>query len=647
TKGRTATSYGPRGAVTRDQMASFVARTIELANSLELTPPLTDLPPYDGTPDFDDVTPSNPHYSNIMRISQAGITQGRSPRRFNPGGTVTREEMAAFVNRTAAFLLGTKYTTNDDYFTDDETSFAEADINGIASRGIAVGDGADTYGPRALVARDQMASFLIRFLARLHADERIKPLPTSSPDAPDGNINGNGGEEQAANTNEGVDVRLTSKAGNSFDGCEITAVAAAPAQDTTDQSKCFRYVAKAADTFVVDGDDSDLEGFLAELSPRDDVTGVYSKSGESTFSLKNEAPLPPEGVTGTAEANTIALQIDDSATTTVDAYNVYRSDASPLPGLACQEQALSYEKIGTVADPSPTTDSGNATFDDANLEPSASYCYKVHSVDDGDESAASVASGEITTTAGSATVAGRPKSQTAFFVDGSTGTTDELDAGDTITLIFNEAMKAPDSGDAIVVRPPGSQTSTTIGCGFPNQCSLSSDGRTITIDVNNPSVNVATNAVIIEQGGYSDAQSTPEFWDLPASPDTTLDEGVQGPISTSATVTNNPNTLGSSLDSGDVITLTFDRAMAAPGTGDRISIDENSNLVCGTNVTCAQPDGQPTVITLTLDGPPFPAPVTLDQNGAEITDQSGFTDTSGVDWDLQRSTDTTLERPAG
>ena len=640
TQGRTATSYGPSGAVTREQMASFIARLVELANTLELAPPLTDLPAYDGTPDFDDVSPSSPHYTNIMRVSQAGISQGTGPRRFNPRGFVTREQMAAFINRTVAFMLGTKYTTNNDYFTDDDTSFAEADINGIASRGIAVGDGVDAYGPKALVARDQMAAFLIRFLARLHADDRISPLPTSSPDAPDGNINGNGEEAQAADTNEGVDVRSTSKTGNSFDGCEITAVAASPAEDTIDPTKCFRYVFKEADTFLVDGEDSDLAGFVAELSPHDDITGTYSKSGESTFSLKNEAPLGPEAVTGAPEANSVTLTIDDSATTTVDNYNIYRSDPAPLVG--CQEQLLtesgSYEEVGTVADPSPTTDSGNATFTDTNLEPSADYCYKVHSVDDGDESTASVATGAITTTAGSATVAGRPTSENAFYVDGDT-----IDAGDTITLIFNEAMKAPDTGDQIVVRPPGSQDETNITCGIPNQCSLSSDGRTITIDVNNPSIDVAKDAVIVQQAGYSDAQSTPEFWDLAASPDKTLNTGAEGPISTGASVTNNPNTLASSLDTGDVITLTFDRAMAAPGTGDRISIGDNSNLVCGTNATCAQPQDQDTIITMTLNGPPFPAPVTLP---AEITAQSGFADTNGLAWDLERSTDKQLERPA-
>ena len=521
TKGKTSTAYDPSGPVTRDQMASFIARMIDVANSLEQTPPLTDLPAYDGTPDFDDVSPTSPHYTNIMRISQAGITQGKGPRRFDPTGRVTREEMAAFINRTAGFLLGSKYTTTDDYFTDDEASFAEADINGIASKGIAVGDGVDTYGPKAQVPRDQMASFLIRSLAQLHADNRIDALPRATNEAPDGNINGTGANAQAANTNEGVDVQSTAKSSNTFEACEITVVAASPTEDTVDATKCFRYVYKTGDVFVVDGANSNFDTFVAQLSPHDDITGKYSKSGQSTFSLKNEAPLGPEGVTGTAQSTTATLTIDDSATPTVDTYSVYRADGSALPGLTCQEQALTFAKVGTTSDPSPNADSGNATFTDTNLQPSKSYCYKVFSVDDGDESAASSSTGPVTTTA----AAGAPRS-----------------------------------------------TSASVG-----------------------------------------SNATP-----------------------------------TALDTGDVITLVFDRVMSAPGSGDRIEIKNNqSNVVCGGNATCvleaAGAGGEMRVIKMTLTGPPFPASVTLP---ADITNQSGFTDANGAAWNVADSPDKTLEIPA-
>jgi hypothetical protein len=476
TRGKTATTYQPAGDVTREQMASFIARLIDLANAKERSQ-LKELPAYDNSPDFDDVPQSSTHYTSIMRISQAGITQGRGPRRFEPQGKVTRAEMAAFVNRTVGFLTGTKYTSTDDYFTDDETSTHEADINGVASEGIAIGDGQDTFGPNLLTRRDQMAAFIVRGLAVLHEDQLINDLGsavtvtvnpstiaaggpitgtitgtavqsatvsgcglTNEPvedtntstagiqftetmpasqasgqctltftvtrtsggpatvtvqvtvagvaEAADGNINGTGANAQAANTNEGVQVTTTDKAGDKFSACEITAVTNPPTEDTTDSTKCASYEYDNTDTFVVDGDNANLAAFEEALSPFDDVTGVYSRTGNSTFSLKNEAPTGPEAVTATPTATKVTLTIDDSATTSVDAYNIYRADPNLL--LGCQEELITFTKVGTALDATPTQDSGNTVFEDTTVAADDTYCYRVNAVDDGDESTAGV-----------------------------------------------------------------------------------------------------------------------------------------------------------------------------------------------------------------------------------------------------------------
>lgn len=429
TRGRNATTYDTRGSVTREQMASFVARKIDLANTLEGTPPLNDLPTYDGSPDYDDVSASNPHFTNIMRLSQAGIVRGRAARRYQPGGLVTREEVAAFIHRATTFLTGAPYPTSDDYFTDDEGSFAEADINAIASRGIAVGDGVDRYGPQALVPRDQMASFLIRALSVHHADKRIRPLP-----AP---------------------------------------VAGRP------------FTVPAIGAYFVNGDN-------------------------------------PAG--------------------------------------------------------------GDAA----------------------------------------------------------------IDAGDTIVLTFNEAMKAPDRSDRIRIEQRGG-TSSTITCDVPNTCEISTDMRTIAIEYRDRTA-VRAPAKIVEQGGFSDAASPPASWDLTAaSADTTI-ELAPSPRSLDATVANDIATLGSTLNSGDVITLTFDREVAEPSPGDRLDVGKlDHHIVCGGNATCRRmlepATKKMTIIQMKLTERPFAPsdPAASVQLPVEINGHDGFTDHGGSDWDIAGSPDKVLE----
>ena len=85
TTGTSATTYGPAGSVTREQMAAFLAR---LWRAL-------------GNPCSDDPTPFTDvaAIADIACIFHLGITTGTSPTTYAPGATVTREQMAAFLER--------------------------------------------------------------------------------------------------------------------------------------------------------------------------------------------------------------------------------------------------------------------------------------------------------------------------------------------------------------------------------------------------------------------------------------------------------------------------------------------------------------------------------------------------------------------
>jgi hypothetical protein len=178
TSGVAPNSYGPDQVVSRGQMASFIARTIDEAGRLQLVS-LGHLP--DSAPDAFTDDAGSPHEANINRLASAGIINGTGPGAFSPGNAVTRGQMASFINRAQAFLGGTAFSSNEDFFTDDTGSAHETNINGIASVGIAQGVTASTYAPDQSVTRGQMAAFLIRYLGLVNDVDAIKSLPDPGP----------------------------------------------------------------------------------------------------------------------------------------------------------------------------------------------------------------------------------------------------------------------------------------------------------------------------------------------------------------------------------------------------------------------------------------------------------------------------------
>jgi hypothetical protein len=105
----------------------------------------------------------NVHEGSIEAIAAAGITAGCNPPtndRYCPANSVTRGQMAAFLVR--ALDLN---PTSSDYFTDDNDSVFESDINRLAAAGITGGcnpPANDRFCPSKRVTRGQMAAFLVR-----------------------------------------------------------------------------------------------------------------------------------------------------------------------------------------------------------------------------------------------------------------------------------------------------------------------------------------------------------------------------------------------------------------------------------------------------------------------------------------------------
>jgi len=107
-------------------------------------------------PPFSDIG-SSPFKNDIVWLRNEGITGGCTATKFCPNDRVTRAQMASFLVRA----LGVPTTTSD-FFTDDESSIHESNINRLAKSGITGGCSPGRYCPAAFVTRGQMAAFLHR-----------------------------------------------------------------------------------------------------------------------------------------------------------------------------------------------------------------------------------------------------------------------------------------------------------------------------------------------------------------------------------------------------------------------------------------------------------------------------------------------------
>jgi S-layer homology domain len=144
TRGCAPQQFCPKSPVTREQMAVFLNRALDLPTAAEPAP-FTDLA---ARPEYVRVAVAN--------VYAAGITSGCTATTFCPQAAVTRGQMSKFI------ILGYELEPipSPDLFTDDTGHFSEPYNNRMATDDITTGCGEDTYCPHATVLREQMAKFL-------------------------------------------------------------------------------------------------------------------------------------------------------------------------------------------------------------------------------------------------------------------------------------------------------------------------------------------------------------------------------------------------------------------------------------------------------------------------------------------------------
>jgi ribosomal protein S19E (S16A) len=147
--------FSPTRDVTRAQMASFVARMIEVTGGRQLPTSFPDA--------FDDDNGSV-HEMNINRLAAAGIVNGVSARTYQPNQPIDRAQLASILARALKFLGVALPSSPPGAFSDDNGSVHETAIDQLAAEGVVAGTGPGTYSPKASAHRDQMASMLARAL---------------------------------------------------------------------------------------------------------------------------------------------------------------------------------------------------------------------------------------------------------------------------------------------------------------------------------------------------------------------------------------------------------------------------------------------------------------------------------------------------
>lgn len=146
--------YKPSLDVTRGQFATFMARALKLPA---------------GPDQFKDVSKSSPLAAGINAASAAKIVNGYSKTSFRPDEKITREQIAAMINRGLTYLKidsqeSTVKFSDKDKISPTFLTAVSVNVNYKLINGKSNGDGTYRFEPKSNATRDQAAAFIYRML---------------------------------------------------------------------------------------------------------------------------------------------------------------------------------------------------------------------------------------------------------------------------------------------------------------------------------------------------------------------------------------------------------------------------------------------------------------------------------------------------
>ena len=304
-------TYSPRDAVTRYQMAVFVARQARLAGlTLDETPR--------GFRDLDEV-PSEEAVGAIQGLTNAGIVRGFDEETYGPRRLITRQQMAAFLTRLQAAIATEVDGTTAFPAPGAGVTFPDADnldVRTLAAAGVVQGDGAGSFRPGDPVTRAQMAAFLTRHLNVFFAQTGVPAVAVDN--------NRSTGPIRVAL------VRQTSRDAE----YAVTGLS---------DGRQYRITLVAPDAFE-------------EVTVDDgvDVPGPGGESGDVTLvSFASSTPRPTDGAVHTADPGAVGADADGRGGAVVDRVN----------GVALPAASVGRSAVGSASNRTLTfhVSSGNAT----------------------------------------------------------------------------------------------------------------------------------------------------------------------------------------------------------------------------------------------------------------------------------------------
>jgi hypothetical protein len=162
--------FEPGSHVTRQQMATFVAHTLDRLPAAQFELPV-------ATGDLDVVDAASisvAHQANVERLHRAGIVAGYPDGTFRPGEPIDRAQMASFLARALQAAVGTELPRTEVF--DDVEGPHRASIERLAAIGVVGGTTGSTYEPSAPTTRAQMATMIARSLDYLVTEGLMEPV---------------------------------------------------------------------------------------------------------------------------------------------------------------------------------------------------------------------------------------------------------------------------------------------------------------------------------------------------------------------------------------------------------------------------------------------------------------------------------------
>lgn len=156
-------TFRPYSNVARADMAAFLYR---LAGSPDYGVTAKDLAKFNDVTDGSDGSEPTPHLKEVCWLANTGISTGFPDGSFRPYNSIARADMAAFLHRLAKWANATEPVENGKIFTDADATVAHAeDIAWLSAAGITTGFKDGTFRPYDAIKRCDMAAFLQRTYA--------------------------------------------------------------------------------------------------------------------------------------------------------------------------------------------------------------------------------------------------------------------------------------------------------------------------------------------------------------------------------------------------------------------------------------------------------------------------------------------------